>query len=219
MSKPYQNLSHVPKTASGSPGSAAIVRRRLQTKRSGIHGKGVYATVALTVGERLLEYTGERISWAEALRRHPHDPAQPQHTFYFHVDDTTVIDGKVGGNSSRWINHSCAPNCTAVQEGQRVFIEALRNVSAGEELFFDYGLVTDEPLTDALKADYPCWCGHGGCRGTLLAPSPNPAVSAQPRKKRQQVSQKRTHKQRSSAQALATPASHAAEAAPVRRKG
>lgn len=144
--------------------------RRIQTRRSGVHGKGVFALADLAEGETLIEYTGEIITWAEALRRHPHDPSDPNHTFYFHIDEDHVIDAKVGGNSSRWINHSCDPNCEAEVEDGRVFIRTLRNIQAGEELFYDYGLVIDEPYTKALKAQYPCWCGAKGCRGTLLAP-------------------------------------------------
>jgi SET domain-containing protein len=144
--------------------------RRIQTRRSGVHGKGVFALVDLAEGETLIEYIGEVITWKEALRRHPHDPQDPNHTFYFHIDEGHVIDAKHGGNSSRWINHSCAPNCEADEEGGRVFIRALRNIAAGEELFYDYGLVIDEPYTKALKAEYLCWCGARECRGTLLAP-------------------------------------------------
>ena len=145
--------------------------RRIQVRRSGVHGKGVYALVDLAEGETLIEYTGEVITWDEAQRRHPHDPADPNHTFYFHIDDGHVIDAKHGGNSSRWINHSCSPNCEAEETPEgRVFIRALRNIPAGEELFYDYGLVIDEPYTKALKAEYPCWCGSPQCRGTLLAP-------------------------------------------------
>jgi uncharacterized protein len=157
----------VPKTpaAKSSP-----PRQRIQTRRSGVHGKGVYALVDLAEGETLIEYTGEVISWDEALLRHPHDPKDPHHTFYFHIDEDRVIDAKYGGNSSRWINHSCDPNCVADEEGGRVFIRALRNIPAGSELFYDYGLVIDEPYTKKLKADYPCWCGSANCRGTLLAP-------------------------------------------------
>ncbi|MDX9969833.1 MAG: SET domain-containing protein-lysine N-methyltransferase, partial [Hydrogenophaga sp.] len=77
--------------------------RRIQTRRSGVHGKGVFALADLAEGETLIEYTGEIITWAEALRRHPHDPSDPNHTFYFHIDEDHVIDAKVGGNSSRWI--------------------------------------------------------------------------------------------------------------------
>lgn len=144
--------------------------RRIQVRRSGVHGKGVYALANMAAGERLIEYTGEIISWEEALARHPHDPTDPHHTFYFHISAEQVIDAKVGGNSSRWINHSCHPNCEATQEGSRVFIDALRDIAAGEELFYNYGLVIDERLTPTLKAQYPCWCGHSVCTGTLLAP-------------------------------------------------
>ncbi|MCW5650962.1 MAG: SET domain-containing protein-lysine N-methyltransferase [Ramlibacter sp.] len=143
--------------------------RRLQTRRSGVHGKGVFAVQDLAEGETLIEYVGEVISWKEALRRHPHDPKDPNHTFYFHIDEKHVIDAKYGGNSSRWINHSCDPNCEADEQEGRVFIKALRNIPAGEELNYDYGLIIDEPLTPELKAEYPCWCGAANCRGTLLA--------------------------------------------------
>ena len=144
--------------------------RRIQTRRSGVHGKGVFALVDLAPGETLIEYTGEIITWTEALDRHPHDPSDPNHTFYFHIDEDRVIDAKYGGNSARWINHSCKPNCEADIEDGRVFIRSLRAIEAGEELFYDYGLVIDEKLTPKLKAQYPCWCGAKKCRGTLLAP-------------------------------------------------
>jgi len=145
-------------------------RRRIQVRRSGIHGRGVFALQDIAENERVLEYTGEIITWSEACARHPHDPNQPQHTFYFHLDDERVIDGKVGGNSSRWINHSCDPNCQAREEKGRIFITALRDISAGEELNFDYALTIDARYTARLKAEYACHCGSAQCRGTLLAP-------------------------------------------------
>ena len=157
-------------TVSISQEAPALDARRIQTRRSGVHGKGVFALANLCEGETILEYVGEVISWKEALRRHPHDPSNPNHTFYFHIDDKHVIDGKAGGNSSRWINHACKPNCEADEEGGRVFIKALRNIKAGEELFYDYGLIIDARHTKKLLAEYPCWCGAKKCRGTLLAP-------------------------------------------------
>ena len=144
--------------------------RRIQIRRSGVHGKGVFALQDIAEGEELIEYVGEVISWAEAERRHPHDPQNPNHTFYFHIDEDHVIDGLHGGNASRWINHACAPNCEADQQGNRVFIRALRDIAAGEELNFDYGLIIDERYTPKLKAEYACWCGADECRGTMLAP-------------------------------------------------
>lgn len=144
--------------------------RRTQVRDSGIHGKGVYAVRPIKAGERVLEYKGEIITWEEALERHPHDPEQPNHTFYFHLDDGHVIDGKYQGNSAKWINHSCEPNLEAEQVGNRVFLDALRDIAPGEELFFDYGLVIDARMTAKLKQEYACWCGAPTCRGTMLAP-------------------------------------------------
>jgi SET domain-containing protein len=144
--------------------------RRLQTRRSGVHGKGVFALCDLSAGETLIEYVGEIISWDEAQERHPHDPDQPNHTFYFHIDGDRVIDANFGGNSSRWINHSCDPNCEAEERNGRIFIVALRDIAAGQELSYDYGLMVEERYTAKLKAEYACHCGAANCTGTMLAP-------------------------------------------------
>jgi len=163
--------------AAGTPAAPAVAGkkvassgRRIQVRRSGVHGKGVFALMPLRKGEMLIEYVGEVISWKEALRRHPHDPAQPDHTFYFHIDDGRVIDGNVGGNASRWFNHSCNPNCQADEVDGRVFIKTLRSIKAGQELFYNYGLTIDERYTPTLKKRFACHCGAKTCRGTMLAP-------------------------------------------------
>jgi hypothetical protein len=151
-----------------------------------VHGKGVFALQDIAEGETLIEYVGQVISWDEAQDRHPHDPEDPNHTFYFHVNEDRVIDALFGGNSSRWINHSCAPNCEADEDNDRIFIKAIRNIAAGEELNYDYGLIIDEPYTPELLAEYPCWCGAKKCRGTLLSPKERedtPDIPSQKKKK------------------------------------
>jgi len=176
---------------SKSPTSPRASRgRRIQTRRSGVHGKGVFAVQDIAEGETLIEYKGVVISWKEALRRHPHDPAQPNHTFYFHIDDGRVIDGNDQGNAARWINHACEPNCEADEQDGRVFIKALRHISAGEELSYDYGLVIDEPYTPKLLADFPCWCGAESCRGTLLAPKDEGDEKSKRKKKKKKKDKK-----------------------------
>ncbi len=144
--------------------------RRIQVRRSGVHGKGVFARQNIAAGETVIEYLGEIIDWAEALRRHPRDPNDPHHTFYFHLDETCVIDAGVDGNSARWINHACEPNCEADERDGRVFIKALRGIEVGEELSYDYALTIDARYSDKVKAQYRCLCGAASCRGTLLAP-------------------------------------------------
>ncbi len=145
-------------------------KRRFQVRTSSVHGRGVFAVAPIARDERIIEYTGEIIGWPEALRRHPHDPNDPNHTFYFSLEGGLVIDAKVGGNSSRWINHACEPNCQADETDGRVFIRALRDLRPGDELFYDYGLVLDERQTQKLKKQYACRCGSPSCRGTMLAP-------------------------------------------------
>ena len=164
--------------------------KRIQVRRSGVHGKGVFALQDIAEGETLIEYVGEVISWDEAQDRHPHDPNDPNHTFYFHVNEDRVIDALHGGNSSRWINHSCDPNCEADEDNDRIFIKAIRNIKAGEELNYDYGLIIDEPYTKKLKAEYPCWCGSAHCRGTLLSPKERKDTPKTPSQKKAKAKEK-----------------------------
>ena len=159
-----QAARHAP--AKAAPG---VYQGRLAVRESGVHGKGMFALVPIRKDELVMEYTGEVIPWSEAVRRHPHDPSQPDHTFYFHLSDELVIDGNVNGNEARWINHSCAPNVEADDDSGQVYLLALRNIKPGEELFFDYGLVIDERYTPALKKRFECRCGAPKCRGTMLA--------------------------------------------------
>lgn len=144
------------------------VRQRLQVRRSGIHGRGVYAREFIPAGTRLIEYRGERIPNEEGDRRYPWEEGVPHHTFLFMLDDDTVIDGARKGNIARWINHSCDPNCESITEDGHIYIDAIRDIEPGEEITFDYHLVTAERHTAKVKARYPCSCGAPNCRGTLL---------------------------------------------------
>jgi uncharacterized protein len=148
--------------------ASSVGVRRMQVRESGVHGKGVYAVRPIKAGDRVIEYKGEIITWRKALIRHPHDPSQPNHTFYFHLDDGHVIDAKYKGNTARWINHSCDPNLEAYQSGRRVFLKALRDINAGEELFYDYSLIIDGRKTAKVKKEHTCLCGSSKCRGTML---------------------------------------------------
>ena len=151
--------------------SAARRGPKFVVRNSPIHGRGVYAARPIRAGERIIEYTGELISWKEADRRPPSDPDDPHHTFLFSLGDgKRVIDANVGGNSARWINHSCDPNCeTEETDSGRVYIEALRDIRRGEELHYDYCLIIDGKITKKLKRKYRCLCGAPQCRGTMLA--------------------------------------------------
>jgi len=140
---------------------------RIEVRQSAVHGRGVYATQFIPKGTRIIEYTGERTSCAAA----PNDENDP-HTFNFGLDNGQVINPEIGGNEARWINHSCDPNCEAAEEDDRIFIDAIRDIRAGEELFYDYALEIDEPINEESKKKYACHCGTSKCRGTMLDASP-----------------------------------------------
>lgn len=141
---------------------------RFVARSSTIHGKGVFALRPIAKGERVVEYKGKVITEAAADRRYPDDEAKPAHTFLFLLESGMVIDANREGNSARWLNHSCAPNCETEEDGGRVFIQAIRAIKPGEELVYDYNLVLDEPLTKALRERYKCLCGTRKCRGSLF---------------------------------------------------
>jgi SET domain-containing protein len=143
-------------------------RRRFSVRRSPIHGRGAFALAYIPKATRLIEYTGERISHDEADRRYAAEHAYSPHTMLFIVNDDIVIDATRRGNSARWFNHSCSPNCEVEDENDRIFIETRRDVRPGEELTYDYNLQLGEPHTAAAKKENPCFCGSRRCRGTLL---------------------------------------------------
>ena len=143
---------------------------RVEVRKSGIHGRGVYATAPIRKGARVIEYTGEHMPWDKAMDLPPRDPDDPFHTFFFSLDNGDVIDAGRGGNDARWINHSCDPNCETNEEDDRIFVYALRSIRAGEELFYDYKIVPAERRTKKLEKDFACLCGTAKCRGTMLEP-------------------------------------------------
>lgn len=143
--------------------------RRVTVRKSSVHGRGVFALQAIPAGQRILEYRGEVTSWRRASARYRRS-GMPGHTFIFGLADGRVIDGSVGGNSARWLNHSCQPNCEAIEDGRgRVFIETLSAVKAGDELCIAYGLTIDVMKSPEIVADYVCRCGAKMCTGSLLA--------------------------------------------------
>jgi SET domain-containing protein len=139
-----------------------------EIRPSPIEGLGAFATMPIPAGTRLIEYAGERLTPAQADARYPDVSGARHHTFLFAIDDDVVIDAAIDGNAARFINHSCAPNCDAIVEDGRIWIETIRDVESGEELAYDYAYVLEERHTSTAKQRYPCNCGAPTCRGTIL---------------------------------------------------
>lgn len=134
---------------------------------------GAFATRRIRKGERIIEYVGERISAKLADERYDDEAMARVGTHYtllFTVNKSVVVDATYGGNDSKFINHSCAPNCEAVVEDKRVFIDSARDIAPGEELSYDYAYDREPDASPGAEQLYPCNCGAPKCRGTILAP-------------------------------------------------
>lgn len=151
--------------------------KKIQARKSTIHGNGVFALAAIAKGERVIEYKGLRRTHDEVDADDTGD-VESGHTFLFTLNDDYVIDANYKGNDARWINHSCEPNCEAViaeaegddRTADKVFIEAIRDIKPGEELTYNYGITLAERHTPRLKKIWECRCGSRKCTGTMLQP-------------------------------------------------
>jgi uncharacterized protein len=127
-------------------------------RRSRIHGTGGFARVNIPAGTRLIEYVGEKITKVESLRR-----CEANNEYIFTIDDEHDLDGNVSWNPARFINHTCAPNCEAEWDENRIWILALRDIPEGEELSFNYGYDLED------YREHPCRCGAAECVGFIVA--------------------------------------------------
>ena len=93
-------------------------------------GFGLFAEQPIKEGDFILEYTGKKISAAEA-EDHPG-------LYLFEVDENWTLDGDTPDNLAKYINHSCDPNCEAEVEDGHIFLNAVKDIAKGEELTFDY---------------------------------------------------------------------------------
>jgi SET domain-containing protein len=144
-------------------------RRRIAVRRSGIHGRGVFALVDIPAGERLIEYLGDVITWDVAQERWEASAhSETGTTYFFDRGDGTVIDGAHNGNSARFLNHACAPNCEAIDHDGRIVIHTVTDIRAGDELSLDYALQLDDAEDEESRRLYDCRCGGPTCRRTML---------------------------------------------------
>jgi len=160
----------------------------------------VFAARFIPKGTRIIEYLGERLSHKAADDRYDDHDINDNHTFLFIVDKHTVIDAAVGGNDARFINHQCEGNCESVIEHRRVFIDATRDIAAGDELGYDYEIGREKDDPPDIDEIYACRCGSPQCRGTMIWPPKQKAVTRRPkpqaRKSRRTQSKRRGERPR-----------------------
>src|SRR5215212_4483239 len=150
------------------PGRAGPVNDWMELRQSEIHGLGAFARTDIPKGTRIIEYVGEKISNAEADRRYDDAAMKRHHTFLFILNSRTCVDAAFEGNESRFLNHSCDPNCEAVITRGHIWIESIKPIPAGTEIVYDYQYEDDPKYTEEDLRFYACRCGAPNCRGTIV---------------------------------------------------
>ena len=136
----------------------------------GEKGYGLVSKHDLVTGDLVYEYFGELINGQELARRRQ-EVMQKRHLFMLELkpgrgSEGAYLDSTNMGGMSRFVNHSCEPNCSMsvwiVQGRYRCGIFAAEPIPEGTELTFDYSW---EPSPD--RPPTVCHCGSKRCRGYI----------------------------------------------------
>ena len=135
--------------------------RLYKIKKSKIDKKGLYANQNIKKGVRIIEYKGKIISTkkSDTSSKFDNDKA----IYLFNINKRYDLDGDFKFNIARLINHSCDPNCEVFGRGLKVWVYAMRDIKAGEELSYDYGFSFDKDFKN-----YPCKCKSKNCVGYIV---------------------------------------------------
>ena len=114
MATKKKSTSKQQRARKSRPGRAGPVNEWMELRQSSIHGLGAFARTDIPKRTKIIEYTGEKISNAEADRRYDDEAMKRHHTFLFILNSRTCVDAAFDGNEARFLNHSCDPNCEAV---------------------------------------------------------------------------------------------------------
>jgi SET domain-containing protein len=142
-------------------------KKLCEVRVSDIHGRGLYATEDIEEGTDIIQYVGEKITKKESTRRALEWEEKARETgdglvYIFELDDKYDIDGRLGDNPARYMNHSCDGNCEAVNCEGEIWITAIKDIKKGDELVYDYGYDMEHFM------DHPCRCGSDNCIGYIV---------------------------------------------------
>ncbi len=127
---------------------------RVRVGTSCVRGLGLFAVTAIKDGTRILPYRGAKIPKDESARR-----VAQGNAYIFAFNDRYDIDGKTLTNTARFINHSCKPNDDVDITTRTIWIVALRDITPGEALTYNYGYGVED------DEQHPCHCGAKHCCG------------------------------------------------------
>ena len=144
-----------------------MAKKLYKISNSEIHQNGLFANSSIGKGEQIIQYTGEKISKKESKKRALSWEKKAKKSgeglvYIFELNDKWDLDGRVGENPARLINHSCDGNCEAINVDGEIWIFAKKKIKEGQELTYDYGYDMEHFL------DHPCRCGSKNCVGYIV---------------------------------------------------
>lgn len=110
-------------------------------------GLGLFATKLIKRAGYIAAYRGPVLTTEEAEKRERQGAK-----YMFELTKKLTIDGSPRWNVARYMNHSCWPNAKPVIKNGKIKFVALRNISPGEEITYNYG-----------KEYYQYFLAIGGC--------------------------------------------------------
>jgi len=155
----YQNKKYRSKIRVRKTGKRRLDMKKndfLEVKDSKIHRFGCFAKRRIKKGTVVGEYIGKIIPESESYLD---EDDTEELTYIFDLENGKVIDATNHEFPLKYANHSCNPNCEAFQQEDQVFVEALKDIEPGEEITYDYQLISDD--------DVECRCGSKDCRKVM----------------------------------------------------
>ncbi len=132
----------------------------LEKRKSGTQGWGIFARADIRKSERLAIFGGKIMLIDEMYQL----PGNMQ-GYTMQIEDRFVL-GPAGtiSEDTDFFNHSCDPNSGF--KGQ-IFLVAMRDIRAGEEITFDYAMTVSESVGSDMVFEMVCTCGSPRCRKTI----------------------------------------------------
>ncbi len=118
--------------------------------KQGTHGRGAFTDMDITAGALIIRFKGPLLRYADTSAD----------TLALQIGPDLYIGAS--GEADDCVNHSCEPNAAVRIDGTRAELFAIRDISAGEEILFDYSTILDED-----DFTMTCLCGAPSCRKTI----------------------------------------------------
>jgi hypothetical protein len=118
-------------------------------------GKSVFADKDFAAGEFIIQFSGDIYSKDQYLKL-----VNPENNHFLQIDNDLFIGPT--DTIDDYINHSCNPNCGLKYIGTKVLLFAIKRISKGDEISFDYSTTMDEDFWEM-----KCCCGEKICRGMI----------------------------------------------------